>query len=166
MPVFEASYSGPGKPWRVRLRNTIALVGLDLVLSNVLDPGADLIAQTTYFGLIDNTSFSEIDEEDTMASHAGWTELTSYNEATRVAYSSTLTNEVLTSSSPAVFTMSANGTIRGFFMVNNAGLVGAATKGSTNGTLWSMAVADEGHAVAKGGLVTVTYTCRAAGGHR
>lgn len=165
MPFYEATYRGPGKPWRLRLRNTIALEGLDHLLGSALDAQAPF-SRPTYISLIAETGFTEISDEDTAASHAGWQEFTDYIGSTRPVYSSTLDNATLTTSTPAIFTLTASGSIRGFFMVNNVGLAGANSKGSSAGVLWSMAASDESHSVSRGGVITVHYTLKAAGGHR
>ncbi len=71
---------------------------------------------------------------DTMSSHAGWTEVTAYDEATRVAYDpAAASSKILTNSaSTATFTISTNSTVVGgaFLTTNN-------TKGGTTGTLIS-----------------------------
>lgn len=72
---------------------------------------------------------------DTMASHAGWSELTDYDEATRpqIVLGSVAAKAVDNSSSRATFTASAAMTVAGIFVSTNS------TKGGTTGVLFGAA---------------------------
>jgi hypothetical protein len=117
---------------RYLIKNGITNVGKDYVL-NVAFNSATQIANTSwYIGLIDNAGFTALAAADTMASHAGWTEWTSYSETTRQAWGSvTSTAQSTGNATPASFTINANGTLYGMFITSNN------TKGGTTGTLWS-----------------------------
>lgn len=69
---------------------------------------------------------------DTMASHAGWAELTPYANATRPAYTpgSVASGSVDNGTNPASFSINATATISGAFMSSDS------TKGGTSGLLY------------------------------
>jgi hypothetical protein len=78
-----------------------------------------------YVGLVNNTSASTtFSGGDTLASHAGWAENTSYSGNRKAATFGTATladpSNINNSSSTASFTMNANATIAGAFLTNVA----------------------------------------------
>jgi len=96
---------------------------------------------------------------DTMSSHAGWTEVTAYSQATRPACSfgtpTTADPSVATNSvSPATFSINATTTVGGAFLTSNN------TKGGTTGILFSAAdfSSPGDRAVVSGDTLSVTYT--------
>ena len=96
---------------------------------------------------------------DTAASHAGWTEVTAYSNATRpaatFAAATTADPSVITNSaSPASFSINGTTTVGGAFLISNS------TKGGTTGILFSAAdfSAPGDRAVVSGDTLTVTYT--------
>lgn len=85
-----------------------------------------------YFGLVNNSGWTAFAAADTMSSHAGWTELASYDEATRPQWSpGAPSGRTITNPTSATFTISATVAIKGAFLVSNN------TKSGTSGTLWS-----------------------------
>jgi hypothetical protein len=101
---------------------------------------------------------------DTMASHAGWTEVTAYSQATRPACTfgtpTTANPSVATNSaSPATFSINGTTTVGGAFLTSNN------TKSGTTGTLYSAAdfSAPGDRAVVSGDTLSVTYTLSLAG---
>jgi hypothetical protein len=129
--------------------NGATLVGKNLLLNNGFRAGT---GPSWYIGLINGTS-ATLAEADTMASHAGWTENTSYDESARQTWSpDEATNKILTNSTPAVFTMSATGNVYGLFVTTNS------TKGGTTGTLWATAAFASPRAVADNDVLNVTYS--------
>lgn len=115
--------------WTDRIENLITNEGLNHALDVVLSGGTQ---DTTWFvGLTDGTPTAAAG--DTLASHAGWTEVTAYDETNRVAFvdggvsSQSLDN----SGSPAQFTISTNSTT-----VGGAFLAGVNT--GTSGTLFAV----------------------------
>ncbi len=84
-----------------------------------------------FIGIINASGFTAVAAGDTMASHAGWTELTVYDEATRQAW-----DEAAASggsggtTTPSVFTFNATCTVKGMFLCSNS------TKSGTTGTIW------------------------------
>lgn len=115
--------------------NGITTVGKNSVLDIAFRSQSQL---SWYIGLIDNTNFSAVNALDTMASHAGWSELTAYLESTRPAWvPAPAANGGITSSSAASFDMVGTaGYIRGVFICSHA------TKADTSGILWSTAIFD------------------------
>lgn len=99
--------------------------GLTWFLNEITDP--------IYIGLIGATGYDSdvgLSASDTMASHAGWQELTAYGEATRPQWNyGTAANKLLTNANAASFTINATSTIKGFFLTTDS------TKGGTSGTL-------------------------------
>jgi hypothetical protein len=74
---------------------------------------------------------------DTMASHAGWTEITNYDEAARPAWDALASSGgVTTSDTPAEFTMDGDTDVAGAFLCTDN------TKGGTTGILFAEAAAD------------------------
>ena len=101
---------------------------------------------------------------DTMSSHAGWTEVVAYSQATRPACTfgtpTTANPSVATNSaSPATFSINATTTVGGAFLTSNN------TVGGTTGTLYSAAdfSAPGDRAVTNGDTLSVTYTLSLAG---
>lgn len=128
---------------------------VDEGVAYLLDAGFDGAAQSTawYIGLIDNDSFSTLDDGDTMSSHSGWVENTDYDEADRVTWPNDATSSrSMSNSTTADFTMNATATIKGIFIVDDD------TKGGTSGTLWSTASFSSNASVTSGDELKITYT--------
>ena len=101
---------------------------------------------------------------DTMSSHAGWTEVTDYSQATRPACTfgtpTTANPSVATNSaSPATFSINATTVVGGAFLTSNN------TKGGSTGVLYSAAdfSAPGDRSVVSGDTLSVTYTLSLAG---
>jgi hypothetical protein len=87
-----------------------------------------------YFLLIDNTSFSALNPADTMASHAGWIEFTTYSEANRQLWNSTAAaGRVIGNTTSSTFTISGGSAVA----IKGAGLTTGSGKSGATGTLWS-----------------------------
>lgn len=117
-----------------------------------------------YLGLYGSGATNSPSAGDTMSSHAGWTEVTDYSQATRPACSfgtpSTANPSVATNSaSPATFSINATTTVGGAFLTTSN------TKGGTTGTLYSAAdfSSPGDRAVVSGDTLSVTYTLSLAG---
>lgn len=105
-----------------------------------------------YMGLIDNTGFSALSSSDSMSSHAGWTEITSYSESTRPQWSpGASASGVLVNATRVEFTATADISVRGSFIVSNS------TKGGTTGTLWSTGVRSSAIEYKTGQIVKAFY---------
>ena len=101
---------------------------------------------------------------DTMSSHAGWTEVTDYSQATRPA----CTFGTPTTANPSVATKSASPatfSINGTTVVGGAFLTSDNTKGGSTGVLYSAAdfSAPGDRSVVSGDTLSVTYTLSLAG---
>ena len=117
--------------WVDEGKNLIVNTGLDYLLEN------DVVASTLYIGLTDGTPTPAAG--DTMASHAGWVEVTAYSEAARQAWGQGAASGGVTTNATAV-TFTANGTTT----VGGGFLTTVATKGGSTGTLFSVKAATEG----------------------
>ncbi len=117
--------------WSDEGKNLIVDEGLDYLLNN------DLVASTLYIGLTDGAPAPAAG--DTMASHAGWVEVTAYDEAARQAWGQGAASGGVTTNAVAVtYTASSSITVGGGFLST------IATKGTTTGTLFSVKAATEG----------------------
>lgn len=143
--------------WEVNKHNLVVNVGLQ-DMNNKYFTGSGYTA-AWYLGLYGAGSTNNPAAGDTMASHAGWSEITGYSQATRPACSfasaSLADPSVITNSaSPATYSINATNTIGGAFLTSDN------TKGGTTGILFSAADfgAPGDRNVVSGDTLTVTYT--------
>lgn len=148
--------------WEDANHNLVVNVGLQYMCGTALTSVAQIT--TWYIGLYGAAASNNPAAGDTMASHAGWTEVTNYSNATRpactFATATTANPSVATNSaSVAVFNINGSGTIGGAFLTSNN------TKGGTTGTLFSAAdfQSPGDRTVASGDTLNVTYTLSLAG---
>jgi hypothetical protein len=140
--------------WVEEFDNLVVNVGLDDSLDKHLKGSAYTAAW--YCGLADSTpTFAAA---DTMASHAGWVEITAYSQATRpaVTFGTVASQSVDNSASKAVFSINGTTTVGGAFMVT------VSTKGGTTGILYGGAAFTADRSVISGDTLNVTVTCTAA----
>lgn len=144
--------------WTDESKNLVVNVGLQYMAGTALD-GSTTRITTWYLGLYGAASSNDPAAGDTMSSHAGWTEVTDYTEATRptatfVAATTANPSVVTNSASKAQFTMNATTTVGGAFLTSND------TKGGTTGTLFSAKdfSSPGDRSVVSGDVVLVTYT--------
>ena len=117
--------------WVDTIENLVVNAGLNDVLDKYFKGSAYTAAH--YIGLTDGTPTPNAN--DTLASHAGWTEVTAYDEATRGAptWGSVSGQSLDNSGSPETFTISSNDTtIGGAFLATDS------TKGGSSGTLYGV----------------------------
>lgn len=148
-------YGADGRlKWRDSFHNLVTNVGLQYLLDAGLLGGAQV--STWYVGLTDGTP--TVAAGDTMASHAGWTEVTAYSEATRPAYSASRSGQTVSNSATkATFSVNATATVGGAFLASDS------TKGGTAGTLLCAGAFSGGDkAVANGDTLNVQYDFSAA----
>lgn len=144
---IEALFSGGGLRWADANFNRVVNTGLD----NILDVG--LASQTRYVGLADGTPTTAAG--DTMASHAGWTEITAYSETVRQTYTDAgvSSQSCTNSASKAQFSINGTTTTGGAFLTTDN------AKSGTAGTLVSVEAFTEGdRSVVSGDTVSVTIT--------
>lgn len=150
--IFEVVCRGVDgrEKWRARAANTIVNAGLNYLL----DSG---FGGTEYLGL---KGSGTPNAADTMASHATWSEITTYTEGARPTYShaAAASQQVTNSASKAVFTMNATTTVYGVFCTTNS------TKGGSTGTLISATDFASSKAADSGDTLEVTYTVTASNG--
>lgn len=128
--TLEAFDKNGNPKWTQEFKNTVVNTGLNDALDKWLKGSGYTAA--FYVGLTDGTP--TVNAADTMASHAGWTEVTAYDESTRevLTLGSVSSQSVDNSASKASFTISTNSTtIGGAFLTTDS------TKGGTSGTLIS-----------------------------
>jgi hypothetical protein len=148
--------------WEAQSKNLVVNVGLAYMAGTALTSVAQ---QTSWFlGLYGAGASNTPAAGDTMSSHAGWTEVVAYSNATRVAATfvtaTTANPSVATNSaSPAVFNINGTTTVGGAFLTTGS------AKSGTAGTLFS--AADFGSPgdrnVVNSDTLSVTYTFSLAG---
>ncbi len=148
--------------WAVESKNLVVNVGLKYMAGSAL--AAETQITTWYLGLYGAGASNTPAAGDTASSHAGWTEITPYSNATRptatFAAATTANPSVVTNSaSPASFSINATATVGGAFLISNS------TKGGTTGTLFSAAdfQSPGDRNVVNGDTLNVTYTFSLAG---
>jgi len=148
--------------WEDETLNLVVNVGLQDMNAKYFTGSAYTAAW--YIGLYGAAASNNPAASDTMSSHAGWTEVTAYSQATRPACTfgtpSTANPSVATNSaSPASFSINGTTTVGGAFLTSNS------TKSGTTGTLYSAAdfSSPGDRAVVSGDTLSVTYTLSLAG---
>ena len=143
--------------WRAEESNLVVNVGLQYMAGVALTATAQ--STSWYIGLYGAAASNNPAAGDTAASHAGWTEVTAYSNATRPVATfaaATLANPsvVTNSASPASFSINGSTTVGGAFLINNS------AKSGTTGTLFSAAdfQAPGDRSVVSGDTLNVTYT--------
>jgi RimJ/RimL family protein N-acetyltransferase len=142
-------------------RNTVVVVGKNQMLTAALT-GAPYTVTGPYMGLISSVGYSAISSNDTMASHAGWTEAGNanapqYTGNRKTCIFAAASSGAMALSAALVFTISSNGTIKGCFITYGAGAVN--TIDSTAGVLFSAGLFTGGdRAVLTSDIVNVSYS--------
>ncbi len=151
---FLRCYRGGELVWEAPADNLVPNVMLQHILDTEFLSGTPI--GTWYLGLT-NASPSPA-AGDTMASHAGWTEFTTYSEGVRQTWTKTRSGQTVSNSaSKAQFTVSTGGTIGGAFITSDN------TKGGTAGTLGACAPLTGGNrAVVISDVVVLQYDFSAA----
>ena len=109
-----------------KFNNLVVDSGIVYALNAAFDSGTQAAAQ--YIGLTDSTP--TVAAGDTMSSHAGWVEVTSYSEANRPVWDKVLSGKTFSNSAnKAQFSITATVTIGGAFITTDN------TKGGSTGTL-------------------------------
>lgn len=129
--------------------------GINDLLTQVF--GASGTFGNLYCALIDATNFTGIDKtNDTMASHPGWQEFTSYSEGTRQQWiPGTVSAKSITNPAPAAFTPTAIGSAVGFFITDSS------TKGGTTGHLRDIVLFDQLEDILQNESFEVVWTLNA-----
>jgi hypothetical protein len=147
--------------WTADSKNLVVNAGLRYMAGSALTSVTQIT--TWYLGLYGAGASNTPAAGDTMASHAGWTEIAPYSNATRVvasfATATTANPSVVTNTaSPAVFNINATATVGGAFLTSSSPKT--PNSGFDAGTLFS--AADFGspgdRSVVSGDTLSVTYT--------
>ena len=137
--------------WSETIKNLVVTVGKNSMLDNYF-AGSSYTA-AWYLGLVDGASSPTYNAADTMGSHAGWSEFTSYSESTRPAPTWSAASSGSKATTATSFSINGSGTVAGAFMTTNS------TKSGTTGTLYSAGNFTGGsRTVASGDTLNVTYT--------
>jgi hypothetical protein len=132
--------------------NGIVDEGLDHILDTQFTGSAQV--STWYIGLVDNSGWSAFADADTLSSHAGWSESTTYSESNRVTWDEdAASSRSISNSTTADFSINATGNLKGVFISSN----NVKATGNT-GTLWSTALFSSVVAHSDGDTLKVTYT--------
>lgn len=147
--------------WVAESKNLVVNVGLQYMAGVALTSTAQITSW--YIGLYGAGASNTPAATDTMSSHGGWTENTTYSESTRPAATfaaATLPtgtgnpSVVTNTASKAAFTINGTTTIGGAFLTSNN------TKGGSTGTLFSASdfQSPGDRSVVSGDILNVTYT--------
>ena len=140
--------------WRDETKNLVVNVGLQYMAGVALTSTAQITSW--YIGLYGTGASNTPAATDTLASHAGWTEITPYSGSRPAATFAAATNAnpsvVTNSASKASFNINATATVGGAFLASAAS--------GTSGTLFSAAdfQSPGDRSVVSGDVLTVTYT--------
>jgi hypothetical protein len=138
--------------WKDSFYNLVTTAGRNKLLDATFKTGE--AANQWFVGLVSATSWTGYVAADTMASHGGWLESVIYANATRPAYvgAAPISGSMDNSASKAVFTINANGNVRGAFMADNSVI------GGTLGTLYGVGDLPAVRAVTSGDTLNITIT--------
>jgi hypothetical protein len=143
--------------WVAECPNLVVNVGLQDMNAKYFSGSA--YTATWFIGLYGAGASNTPAAGDTAASHAGWTEVVPYSNATRptATFGTATTADpsvISNSASPAAFTINATATVGGAFLISNS------TKSGTTGVLFSASdfQSPGDRAVVSGDTLNVTYT--------
>jgi hypothetical protein len=139
----------PKLRWKDRFHNIVVTTGLNKLLDATFKNG--LTTPAWYVGL---KGTGTMVAGDTMASHAGWSEIVPYSDSTRPAFTpgTISSGAVDNSASKAVFNINSGTTVYGCFLSDNS------TKSGTTGTLYGGGDFGSSRAVVNGDTLNVTVT--------
>jgi hypothetical protein len=147
--------------WTAESKNLVVNAGLQYMAGSALTSVTQIT--TWYLGLYGAAASNTPAASDTMATHAGWTEIAPYSNATRVSATfvtaTTANPSVVTNvASPAVFNINDTATVGGAFLTSQSAKI--PNSNYNTGTLFS--AADFGspgdRSVVNGDTLSVTYT--------
>ena len=143
--------------WEEKSHNLVVNVGLKDMNDKYFTGSA--YTATWFVGVYGAAASNTPAAGDTMASHAGWTEVTAYSQATRPAavFAAATTADpsvITTSASPTVFSINGSTVVGGAFLTSNS------TKSGTTGILFSASdfAAPGDRSVVSGDTINITYT--------
>lgn len=137
--------------WSDSIKNLVVTAGRNDLLDQYF-AGSSYTA-AWYMGLVDGASTPTYAATDTLASHAGWTEFTSYSGSNRITVSWSAASAGSKSTTSTSFSISGSGTVAGALMTVTQ------AKATTTGVLYSAGNFTGGsRAVVSGDTLLVTYT--------
>ena len=143
--------------WEQKSHNLVVNVGLADMNTRYFKGSGYTAAW--YLGVFGPASSNTPSSTDTMASHAGWTEVTAYSNATRPAatFGGATTADpsvIANSASPAQFLINASANVGGAFLTSGD------SPGGSSGTIFSASdfAAPGDRVVQNGDVLSVTYT--------
>lgn len=139
--------------WIEEVDNTVVDVGIDDILDVYFHDATQTASTSWFVGL--TTGSPTPAAGDTMASHAGWTEWTTYDEAARQAWGHAApSSKVVTNSTALTYTSSSDTqTVGGGFLTT------VTTKGGSTGTLFNVAAFTGGNkSLDTGETIDITVT--------
>ena len=137
--------------WSEQIKNLVVTVGKNSMLNEFFS-GSNYTA-AWYLGLVNGASSPSYNAADTMSSHSGWTEFTSYSNSTRPAPTWGSASSGSKATTATAFNINGSGTVAGAFMTTDDAISG------TGGTLYSAGNFSGGsRTVASGDTLNVTYT--------
>ena len=141
--------------WEEHVPNMVSTAGFNYLLDAGFHSGTQVTAW--YQGLIANGTIT-LAAADTMGSHSGWTEFTSYSESTRQQWTvGAASGGANTNSTAVTFTINATGSqVYGFFITS------VNTKSGTTGTLWCTGAFSQVRYPVTGQAMKFTYTITGA----
>lgn len=145
--VFEAFDKDGRLKWREEVKNLVVTEGRNDVLDKYYKGSAYSAAH--YLGL---KGAGTIAAADTMASHAGWAEVTDYSQGARQTLSWGTASSGSLAASAATFSINATVTVAGGFVTTNS------TKGGTTGTLVGATDFAASRSLISGDTLNVTVT--------
>lgn len=144
--------------WVDDAKNAVTSAGLDSLLTIYFNNGTPIAV--FYVGLVDNAGFTAFNAADTLPSHSGWAENTSYTGSRQAWGNGSSSGQSVTNASALSFAMTPGGgspaTIRGLFLASHA------SSNSGSFLLFSTAAFSQGNQVVNNGdTLKVTYTVAA-----
>ena len=137
--------------WSEQIKNLVVTEGKNFMLDTTF--AGTTYSAAWYLGLVDGASSPTYNAANTMASHAGWSEFTTYSESTRPAPTWNAASGGSKATNATSFSINGSGTVAGAFMTTDS------TKSGTTGTLFSAGNFSGGsRTVASGDTLNVTYT--------
>ena len=146
--------------WEEKFGNLVVNVGLDDILDKYFKGSSYTAAW--YVGIWETAGSPEVAAGDSMASHAGWTEVTSYSEANRptLTLGTVASQSVDNSASKASYSINASKSVRGAFITTSNAKGGVSPE---TGILYSVGAFTGGtKAVDNGDTLNVTVTLTSA----
>lgn len=132
----------------VRGPNGIVNVGLEDLLNVHFRNGTQ--KTQWWIGLINSSGFTALADADTMASHAGWTEFTSYTGNRKEWDPDVPAGRAISNGVAREFNINASGGVRGIFVNSD--------ETGTAGILWAAALFASSITVEDQDVLKVTYT--------